>query len=333
MATHLHMVRTVSIAAFAALLGCAADRTGLAPTFDASSADSSSADAGQREDAGQTDASRDDCPDDPAKDSPGVCGCGVPDTDTDGDEAPDCIDECPVDGAKTLLGVCGCGVPDVDSDEDGFLACRECDDADENRRPDASELCNSIDDDCDAETDEGLSCDVGCADGSREGFLDLVSFPRVAACAGGWSVPGIVPAPATACGRTAGDDSPNPNGTGCSAEDLCDEGWHVCASVDELSAVLSSCDLLTTPDAFFIAAVSGPGGRACSDDGRTNDVFGCGTIGRDMVQSSCGPLNRYDSGPCTPLAPPWNCGASSSGTEASIVFKSGPERGGVLCCR
>lgn len=33
----------------------------------------------------------DDCPSDPAKDDPGVCGCGVADTDSDGDGTPDCL--------------------------------------------------------------------------------------------------------------------------------------------------------------------------------------------------------------------------------------------------
>ncbi len=32
-------------------------------------------------------------------------------------------DECPLDGGKTSGGVCGCGVPDIDTDGDGFLDC------------------------------------------------------------------------------------------------------------------------------------------------------------------------------------------------------------------
>ncbi|HNQ22885.1 MAG TPA: GDSL-type esterase/lipase family protein [Phycisphaerae bacterium] len=43
--------------------------------------------------AGITDC--DDCPNDPNKTEPGVCGCGTPDTDTDGDGIPDCNDNCP----------------------------------------------------------------------------------------------------------------------------------------------------------------------------------------------------------------------------------------------
>lgn len=34
----------------------------------------------------------DNCPDDPFKTEPGICGCGTADTDSDGDETPDCMD-------------------------------------------------------------------------------------------------------------------------------------------------------------------------------------------------------------------------------------------------
>jgi hypothetical protein len=49
---------------------------------------------------------------DPLKTVPGICGCGVPDTDTDGDGVPDCNDGCPKDRTRTTAGPCGCGVPD-----------------------------------------------------------------------------------------------------------------------------------------------------------------------------------------------------------------------------
>ncbi len=55
----------------------------------------------------------DGCPTDPNKTDPGFCGCGIPDTDTDGDGVRDCNDECPTDPNKTKKGVCGCGVSEL----------------------------------------------------------------------------------------------------------------------------------------------------------------------------------------------------------------------------
>ncbi len=45
------------------------------------------------------------CPDDPDKTEPGSCGCGIPDTDSDGDDIPDCLGSCPDIGGTWDLSV------------------------------------------------------------------------------------------------------------------------------------------------------------------------------------------------------------------------------------
>jgi hypothetical protein len=53
----------------------------------------------------------DGCPFDPNKTSPSACGCGVPDTDSDGDTVPDCHDRCP--GGDDRLDCDNDGTPDA----------------------------------------------------------------------------------------------------------------------------------------------------------------------------------------------------------------------------
>ncbi|MBI3757895.1 MAG: thrombospondin type 3 repeat-containing protein [Deltaproteobacteria bacterium] len=67
----------------------------------------------------------DQCPNDPNKIEPGLCGCGVPDVDSDGDGVLNCLDGCPADPKKTTAGICGCGVPDTDTDGDGIADCKD----------------------------------------------------------------------------------------------------------------------------------------------------------------------------------------------------------------
>jgi len=101
----------------------------------------------------------DECPEDPDKTAPGMCGCGVPDTDTDGDASADCIDGCAMDAEKTAPGACGCGVPDTDGDGDGVPDCSDGCPADPAKTSAGTCGCGTPDDD----TDGDLSPD--CLDG------------------------------------------------------------------------------------------------------------------------------------------------------------------------
>ena len=65
----------------------------------------------------------DNCPNDSTKFFAGICGCGVPDADTDGDSVANCIDLCPTDSAKSVPEVCGCGVADIDLNNNNTMDC------------------------------------------------------------------------------------------------------------------------------------------------------------------------------------------------------------------
>ena len=65
----------------------------------------------------------DGCPLDANKIAPGICGCGVSDADTDGDLTVDCNVGCPTDATKIAPGQCGCGVADTDTDGDAVADC------------------------------------------------------------------------------------------------------------------------------------------------------------------------------------------------------------------
>ncbi|MCO6436715.1 MAG: hypothetical protein J5J06_06470 [Phycisphaerae bacterium] len=57
--------------------------------------------------------SDEECPTDPTKHSAGVCGCGVPDIDSDGDDVADCIDRCPGVNDARLGADCSGAIPAV----------------------------------------------------------------------------------------------------------------------------------------------------------------------------------------------------------------------------
>ncbi len=105
----------------------------------------------------------DHCPLDPDKTDPGVCGCGIPDVDTDGDGVFDCHDACPEDADKFNPGACGCGAADGDRDGDGVADCVDgCPNDPDKSNPGA---CGCGESDADADGDGTPDCLDPCSDG------------------------------------------------------------------------------------------------------------------------------------------------------------------------
>jgi len=216
---------------------------------------------------------------------------------------------------------------------------------------------------------------VGCADGTREGFQSQATFPAIAACAGGWDgesgaagFGGVFPSPLRTTSVTCaqnGNSGSNPNGTGCSAADLCAPGWHICAGGEVIArasggltspAQTDGCAATTwPPSSFFAAAIGSTGCFECAEPSGTltgpsctnascavgcqanpaitNDLFGCGTEG--VVIGTCGDVDRSSNDLCGSLDAGWACG--TDGTRESVNATHVPSRapgtmGGVLCC-
>ena len=216
------------------------------------------------------------------------------------------------------------------------------------------------------EPDVPVEPSVGCSDGIREGFLNVETHPMIAGCAGAWTEAGVtMPSPVTHCGRQSGNNSSNPEGEGCGAEDLCAPGWHVCEGKDDVA--LSSptgCDEAVPPAApakslFFAVNQNSTQGSVCDDSSFGNDVFGCGNLGTELsTDKNCGPLTRVlasmHSDTCgyneaEPPLGPWTCIGGTQGhlSEGQWVRKNGcpwtscsydgvpvgnMDKGGVLCC-
>ena len=182
--------------------------------------------------------------------------------------------------------------------------------------------------------------EVGCSDGTREGFLASSRWPAIAACAGGFRVAGLGPDPGLVmhCDREAGNTGANPSGVGCSVADLCAQGWHVCADAGEVGARADAGCEGAVPAGyalFFVVRAGASADGVCAPglDFR-NDLQGCGSFG-EATHPTCAPLDRRLSfADCAATGGLWSCGDSTAHLqETDNAQKPGPALGGALCCR
>jgi chitobiase/beta-hexosaminidase-like protein/stigma-specific protein Stig1 len=330
------------------------------------------------------------CPMSGATCSAGICGCDPPKATscgTDGGGA--CVD---LASDSNNCGACGTACSGTTPVCSGGSCVASCDTASDQTQCGAqcvtlgndSNNCGACGNTCaSSELCAGGLCTpldiigaTGCADGTREVFVSQTTFPAIAACAGGWdgnggtaNYTGVFPAPLRTTNPNCtsnGNSGPNPNGTGCSAIDLCAAGWHICAGGEVLPRVQSApnitpsatdgCAADTWPaSSFFAAAIGSTGcfecaepydtltGPGCTNStcaqgceanpAITNDIFGCGTEG--VTIGSCGDVDKSGNNLCENLDNGWSCGTDGYRESVNAVHnpEGGTSGGGVLCCK
>lgn len=229
----------------------------------------------------------DGCPDDPDKTEPGICGCGVPDTDSDLDGTADCEDGCPDDENKTEPGECGCGVLDEHSDGDGVADCNDGCPDDSNKLEPGECGCGIADTDSDG--DGVADCNDGCPDDA--GATDPADCPE------------------TFCGDGTcdADEDCSTCATDCGAcPPVCGDG--VCEEGEDCSSCASDCGTCP-PTCGNAACEEGEDCSSCPDDcGTCPPVCGDAVCDSGEDCSTC----PSDCGTCPPACGDGTCDSGES---------------------
>jgi hypothetical protein len=214
----------------------------------------------------------DNCPNDPNKTQPGACGCGVPDTDSDGDGTANCVDGCPNDANKITPGSCGCGVAQTDTDGDGTANC--VDGCPNNAPKIAPGVCGCAVADTDSDGDGTPNCTDGCPNNA----------PKIA--------PGV-------CGCAVADTDSDGDGTPNCIDGCPSNPAKIAAGVCGCSVADTDSDGDGTPNCIdgcpTNAAKIAPGVCGCSvadtdtdGDGSPNCVDGCPSDASKTLPGQCG---------------------------------------------
>ena len=175
----------------------------------------------------------------------------------------------------------------------------------------------------------GDPASVGCADGTREAFLNVSAYPNIAGCAATWA--GGISMRAAATGVACGDGL----GACAAPADACGSGWHVCGT----SGAVSELRRLTADECAF-------GGEGQFFGAISHCAAQTATCAYDLTPTAS--YDCYDSGFCSESV---CCGTACTGAGVCAggvwagwthianagdpcgAFLAKTEGNGVLCCQ
>ncbi len=260
----------------------------------------------------------DGCPADPAKTDPGACGCGVPETDTDGDGTPDCIDACPVDPPG--YGVACDSAPNAcGSVGQGTIQCDGSCDAVTPGTPAAyGTVCESNPNACGGVGQGTIQCDDSC-----NAVTPANPLGYGAACDSAPNACGNVAQGTTQCDGSCNAVTPgNPPGYGAA----CDSAPNACGSVAQGTTQCDgSCNAVTpgNPPGYGAACDSTPNACGSVAQGTTQCDGSCNAVTPTAVDTDgdgtpdCQDLCPTDPAKTTPAV--CGCGAADTDTDNNGV--------------
>jgi hypothetical protein len=169
---------------------------------------------------------------------------------------------------------------------------------------------------------------VGCADGTREAFVDAAAFPRIAGCLAAWQ--GRQSLRAATTGAPCGDDI-----GGCGAPgDACAVGWHICGEDGDLADLrqITGEQCEHAGGGRFTAALSHCKAQSgCVYDNQPTanyDCFSGGWCSEPVCcGSDCGALGICKSGVWVGKT------HIPTGQDQSCASAASHRAAGVLCCK
>jgi hypothetical protein len=168
---------------------------------------------------------------------------------------------------------------------------------------------------CGGSGDGAVVSDIGCSDGTREGFVDRVTFPTIAGCGAVWPESSMrSPKNGAPCGNSLGSCAVPAN--------ACAVGWHVCGTPPygpaDVSSKISAAQCVAQTGEFAMAV----GDQQCEPCDITGNGAAC-----------CGTICVQQNGSCVfPSQTPWFGVIDGHDNLCSDIIADHLSQG-VLCCR